>query len=79
MLDWIKVAGKFAYDRPTRERLLGYRPVVIWLIESLERKAGCTARICATRNEVRSANFSARRKPESGILAIRAIVKSRGK
>ncbi|WP_047813083.1 NUDIX domain-containing protein [Rhodopirellula islandica] len=39
MLDWIKVAGKLAYDRPTRERLLGYRPVVICLIQSLEREA----------------------------------------
>lgn len=39
MLDWIKVAGKLAYDRPTRERLLGYRPVVICLIQSLERDA----------------------------------------
>ncbi|WP_168565805.1 NUDIX domain-containing protein [Crateriforma spongiae] len=37
MLDWIKVAGKLAYDRPTRERLLGYRPVVICLIQSLQR------------------------------------------
>ncbi|EMI56789.1 NUDIX hydrolase [Rhodopirellula sallentina] len=39
MLDWIKVAGKLAYDRPTRERLFGYRPVVICLIQSLERDA----------------------------------------
>lgn len=39
MLDWIKVAGKLAYDRPTRERLLGYRPVVMCLIQSLERDA----------------------------------------
>ncbi|MEM9645299.1 MAG: NUDIX hydrolase [Planctomycetota bacterium] len=39
MLDWIKVAGKIAYDRPTRERLLGYRPVVMCLIQSLERDA----------------------------------------
>jgi putative (di)nucleoside polyphosphate hydrolase len=39
MLDWIKVAGKLAYDRPARERLLGYRPVVICLIQSLDRDA----------------------------------------
>lgn len=39
MLDWIKVAGKLAYDRPTRERLLGYRPVVMCLIQSLRRDA----------------------------------------
>lgn len=39
MFDWIKVAGKLAYDRPTREWLLGYRPVVMCLIQSLERDA----------------------------------------
>lgn len=39
MLDWIKVAGKLAYDRPTRERLLGYRPVVMCLIQSIRRDA----------------------------------------
>ncbi|QDV24523.1 NUDIX domain-containing protein [Aureliella helgolandensis] len=39
MLEWIKVVGKLAYDRPTRERLLGYRPVVICLVQSLERDA----------------------------------------
>jgi len=39
MLDWIKVAAKLAYDRPTRERLLGYRPVVMCLIRSTTREA----------------------------------------
>lgn len=39
MLDWIKVAGKLVYDRPTRERLLGYRPVVMCLVRSTTREA----------------------------------------
>ena len=50
MLDWIKVAGKLAYDRPTRERLLGYRPVVICLIQSLERDAFLFVQPAASRD-----------------------------
>ncbi|MCC9641649.1 NUDIX domain-containing protein [Rhodopirellula sp. JC740] len=50
MLDWIKVAGKLAYDRPTRERLLGYRPVAICLIQSLERDAFLFVQPAAGRN-----------------------------
>lgn len=34
MLDWIKITIKFLYDRRTRCRLLGMRPVVVCLIQS---------------------------------------------
>lgn len=50
MLDWIKVAGKLAYDRPTRERLMGFRPVVICLIQSLQRDAFLFVQPAASRD-----------------------------
>lgn len=34
MLEWIKTIGKIIYDRPTRERVMGFRPVVMNLIQS---------------------------------------------
>jgi len=37
MLEWAKILVKLAYDRPTRCRLVGLRPVVLCLLQSLEQ------------------------------------------
>ncbi|GAB5407314.1 MAG: NUDIX domain-containing protein [Aureliella sp.] len=34
MLEWIKLGGRFLFDRRMRVRLLGYRPVVMCLIQA---------------------------------------------
>lgn len=36
MLDWLKVCGRVFYDRRMRKRLLGYRPVVMCLIQATD-------------------------------------------
>ncbi len=36
MLDWIKVAAQVVYDRRMRDRVVGYRPVVMCLIQATE-------------------------------------------
>ncbi len=38
MLEYVKLAFKFIYDRPTRKRLWGFRPVVICLIQGVGDK-----------------------------------------
>ena len=36
MLDWIKMAARAIYDRRMRDRLIGYRPVVMCLIQATD-------------------------------------------
>lgn len=36
MLDWIKVAARAVYDRRMRDRLMGFRPVVMCLIQATD-------------------------------------------
>lgn len=36
MLEWIKVLGRLLYDRRMRQRMLGYRPVVMSLIQATD-------------------------------------------
>ncbi|WP_437186738.1 NUDIX hydrolase [Planctomicrobium sp. SH668] len=36
MLDWIKIAARAVYDRRMRDRVMGFRPVVMCLIEATD-------------------------------------------
>ena len=36
MLEWLKILGRVVYDRPMRMRLIGYRPVVMCLIQATD-------------------------------------------
>ena len=36
MLDWIKIAARAVYDRRMRDRLIGFRPVVMCLIQATD-------------------------------------------
>jgi putative (di)nucleoside polyphosphate hydrolase len=37
MLEWLKILGQLLYDRSMRKRLIGYRPVVMSLVSSVQR------------------------------------------